>query len=130
MGRYVWTGTPTNAGLQRVEMAEHYACYLVFVCLSNDVLLLCPQVHAAINDRFVLNIMHQFDHKVRHRTKCGPRVIGGRRMRGAYFSRPPFHTLFTHNHTSSQVNLREFMGYNTCFSAGADKGVAYDLYNR
>ena len=22
------------------------------------------------------------------------------------------------------------MGYNTCFSAGADKGVAYDLYNR
>lgn len=28
-----------------------------------------------------------------------------------------------------QINLCEFMGYNMCFSAGADKGVAYELYN-
>ena len=29
-----------------------------------------------------------------------------------------------------QVNLHEFMGYNTCFAAGADKGIAYELYNK
>ncbi|GAX73312.1 hypothetical protein CEUSTIGMA_g766.t1 [Chlamydomonas eustigma] len=54
-------------------------------------LLMGRQIHAAINDRFVLNIMHQFHH---------------------------------------QVNLHEFMGYNQCFAAGADKGVAYELYNQ
>ena len=31
--------------------------------------------------------------------------------------------------THSQVNLHEFAGVNTCFAAGADKGVAYGLYN-
>jgi hypothetical protein len=58
---------------------------------EGHLMLLGRQVHAAINDRFVLNIMHQFHH---------------------------------------QVNLHEFMGYNQCFAAGADKGVAYELYNQ
>mmetsp|Transcript_8925 Transcript_8925/g.19044 ORF Transcript_8925/g.19044 Transcript_8925/m.19044 type:complete len:536 (+) Transcript_8925:283-1890(+) len=53
-------------------------------------MLLGRQVHAAINDRFVLNTLYQFDH---------------------------------------QVDLHQFSGHNTCFSAGADKGVAYQLYN-
>lgn len=58
---------------------------------DGKLMLFGRQVHAAINDRFVLNIMHQFHHK---------------------------------------VDLREFMGFNVCFQAGADKGVAYELYNR
>ncbi|GFH24936.1 uncharacterized protein HaLaN_22816 [Haematococcus lacustris] len=57
---------------------------------NGQLLLQGRQVHVAINDRFVLNIMHQFDHK---------------------------------------VDLTQFMGHNQCFTAGADKGVAYTLYN-
>ncbi|GIL52054.1 hypothetical protein Vafri_8015 [Volvox africanus] len=49
------------------------------------------QVHAAINDRFVLNTCYQFDHR---------------------------------------LDLNAFRGFNAGYAAGADKGVAYELYNQ
>lgn len=40
------------------------------------------------------------------------------------------HALCVHTPTRPQVDLTQFMGYNKCFAAGADKGIAYELYNR
>ncbi|MEW5297912.1 MAG: hypothetical protein WDW36_001090 [Sanguina aurantia] len=58
---------------------------------THNVMLFGRPVHAAINDRFVLNIMHQFNH---------------------------------------QVDLTTFTSLNAGFAAGADKGIAYELYNQ
>lgn len=58
---------------------------------SGRLMLLGRQVHAAINDRFVLNTVYQFNHG---------------------------------------VDLQHFTGHNAGFAAGADKGVAYTLYNQ
>ncbi|KXZ47374.1 hypothetical protein GPECTOR_36g95 [Gonium pectorale] len=57
---------------------------------TGRLMLFGRQVHAAINDRFVLNTCYQFDHR---------------------------------------LDLGAFRGFNSGFAAGADKGVAYELYN-
>lgn len=53
---------------------------------GSGLFVLQTQVHAAINDRFVLNVIYQFNHG---------------------------------------IDLTQFSGFNTGFTAGADKGVAY-----
>ncbi|GIL83704.1 hypothetical protein Vretimale_10506 [Volvox reticuliferus] len=58
---------------------------------TGRLMLFGRQVHAAINDRFVLNTCYQFDHR---------------------------------------LDLNAFRGFNAGYAAGADKGVAYELYNR
>ncbi|PNH11051.1 hypothetical protein TSOC_002124 [Tetrabaena socialis] len=58
---------------------------------SGRLMLFGRQVHAAINDRFVLNTCSMFNH---------------------------------------QLDLTAFRSFNAGFAAGADKGVAYELYNQ
>ncbi|EFJ50644.1 hypothetical protein VOLCADRAFT_120613 [Volvox carteri f. nagariensis] len=58
---------------------------------TGRLMLFGRQVHAAINDRFVLNTCYQFDHR---------------------------------------LDLNAFRGYNAGYAAGADKSVAYELYNQ
>ncbi|KAG2429131.1 hypothetical protein HYH02_014168 [Chlamydomonas schloesseri] len=82
---------PGSGPLLVLGYMKQFRAHFMADAPTGRLLLLGRQVHAAINDRFVLNTVYQFNH-------C--------------------------------LDLAAFRGFNAGFAAGADKGVAYELYNQ
>ncbi|KAG2446371.1 hypothetical protein HXX76_000957 [Chlamydomonas incerta] len=82
---------PPHGPLLVLGYMKQFRAHFMADAPTGRLLLLGRQVHAAINDRFVLNTVYQFNH-------C--------------------------------LDLHAFRGFNAGFAAGADKGVAYELYNQ
>ncbi|KAG2433979.1 hypothetical protein HYH02_012441 [Chlamydomonas schloesseri] len=82
---------PGSGPLLVLGYMKQFRAHFMADAPTGRLMLLGRQVHAAINDRFVLNTVYQFNN-------C--------------------------------LDLAAFRGFNAGFAAGADKGVAYELYNQ